>query len=353
MATTIGGLEVKNRVWVGSSELTMTLEGIRACIDGGAGAVVVKSINESQAAQDQLNIGDYVFVDELHRPVWAADPKPTDSLFNRSGLAQTTLDDWIELLDEAQRYAAAHDSAVVGSITVAEPTEAGRIAARLSEVVPAIEINVGAPHGREANGAVRQLTEASAVGETMAAVRRATTKPVFLKLPSTASDLQSLALSGQEQGAEAIVFAGRYNGFIPDIDTYEPVLGSWGAYSGGWALPMSLYSVSKAFRSDHLTVPIIGTNGARSAEDVVRFLISGASAVELVTLLWMKGPAVVTTILEGIDAYLASHGLSDTGELVGCAARNARQYSEIEPLATRKEPWHKHLDKHTHRFIPD
>src|SRR3954468_18308223 len=58
----ICGLAAANPVWVGSSELTMTLDGIVACVDAGAGAVVAKSVNESAAARRQLDIADYAFV---------------------------------------------------------------------------------------------------------------------------------------------------------------------------------------------------------------------------------------------------------------------------------------------------
>lgn len=339
MAETVGGLFVKNRVWVGSSELSMTLEGIRACIDAGAGAVIAKSVNESQAARDQLDIADYVFVDPSHKEVVGRPPTAADSLFNRSGLAQSSLDDWLEMLDQAQSYAAARGSAVIASITVADAAESARITGRLAEVVPAIEVNVGAPHGRESEGSVRQLTEAEAVAHMMATVRAATDKPIFLKLPSTASDVQALALAGQSRGADAVVFAGRYNGFIPDIETQRPLLGSWGAYGGSWALPMSLYAISKGFRSELLTLPIIGTNGARTADDVIRFLLSGASAIEIVTAVWTRGPGVITEILEGVSSYLAAHHVSDVEEMVGRSVHFAREYADIEPSPNRPEPW--------------
>ncbi|WP_329263192.1 hypothetical protein OG417_22605 [Actinoallomurus sp. NBC_01490] len=62
LETTVGGLVTANPVWVGSSELTMTLDGLIACVDAGAGAVVAKSVNESAAARRRLDIADYAFV---------------------------------------------------------------------------------------------------------------------------------------------------------------------------------------------------------------------------------------------------------------------------------------------------
>ncbi|MEU1980887.1 hypothetical protein [Nocardia sp. NPDC019395] len=338
-STTVAGLATKNPVWVGSSELTMTLEGISACVDAGAGAVVAKSINESQAARDQLDIADYAFLTEDFLPVAPPEVPAGAALFNRSGLAQASLDDWVAMLESGQAYAAASGSMVIGSITAADPRAAGELARGLSEVVPAVEVNVGAPHGREAaRDAVRQLTDSEAVGHLVRTVRTGLDVPLLVKLPGMASDIGGLVDAARNAGADAITLTGRFNGFVPSVHTHEPLLGSWGAYSGRWALPMSLYTVSKAFRAYDGTVPLIGTNGARTADDIVRFLLSGASAVEMVTLLWIHGPRIVTETLEELDRYLLEHRTT-VSELCGKSVAAARGYTDLEPTTPRPEPW--------------
>jgi hypothetical protein len=62
--------------------------------------VIAKSINKNPAASKQLNIAEYVFLDAVHRPQIQA--TPANSLFNRSGLAQAPLDDWLSMLETAQ-----------------------------------------------------------------------------------------------------------------------------------------------------------------------------------------------------------------------------------------------------------
>ena len=54
---------------------------------------------------------------------------------------------------------------------------------------------------------------------------------------------------------------------------------------------------------------------------------------------WLQGLRVITTILEGIETYLAKHGNTDTHELVGRLALNSRCGAEIEPLSHRLAPW--------------
>lgn len=340
--TTLGtyllGRHFKNPVWVGASELTMDLEGIRGCVNGGAGAVVAKSINENPAAAKQLDIAEYVFLDEEHRAQHT--PTASSSLFNRSGLAQSSLDEWLTMLDAAQQYAHSADSTIIGSITVSTAEGAADLAEQLAAVVPIVEINVGAPHGKEAaGGAVVQFSSAEQVRHLVEAVRKQTSVPLIVKLPAGVGNVTALAAQAELGGADAVAMIGRFNGFVPDLETDKPIMGSWGAYGGPWGLPMSLYEVSKCFRSDQVTVPLIGTNGARSAEDVLRFILSGANAVELVSLLWIEGPEVIGRITEGLAAALEKRGLSSLDSLVGAAAAKSLEYSQVPAHAVRPEPW--------------
>ncbi|MDQ4055127.1 MAG: dihydroorotate dehydrogenase [Actinomycetota bacterium] len=337
LTTTVGGFVAANPVWVGSSELTMSWRGIVACAEAGAGAVVAKSINETQAARDQLAIADYAWIGPDRRP---GSPAREASLLNRSGLAQATLEEWVAMLNSAEARAQAAGSAVIGSITVASPEGAAQIAGRLWSVVEAVELNVGAPHGREApTGAVRQLTEADAVRQTVDTVRRVSDQPLLVKLPGTASDIGELARAAADAGADAVTMMGRFNGFLPDVDTYQPVLGSWGAIGGPWCLPLSLFAISKAFRDPALDVPLVGTNGARSVDDVIRFLISGASAVEVVDLVWQEGPSVLRALIGGVREHLAERGEASVSSIVGAAAVRSRTYAEIPPADHPPQPW--------------
>lgn len=339
LSVDLGKVRLKNPLIAGSCEFTMTEAGIRACLDAGAGAVVAKSINESPEAARQLNIADYV----LLRPDWRLNPWEhaalDDTLFCRSGLAQTPLDDWLELLARADAYARRHDAYVIGSITVAEAAPAAAIAARMAEAVRCIELNLGAPHGKETRGgAVRQVTEADVAREFTAHVRRAVPCPLIVKLGQT-NDVVGMAAAVVEAGADAVAMIGRFSGFMPDIETMEPVLGSWGAIGGPWALPISLYWVSKSWRALPRSVPIIGTNGARSGEDVVRFLLSGARAVEVASPLLMHGAGALGEMLRQVEAYALRKGLMRIEEIVGVAADRARQYGEIPPRAEPLRPW--------------
>jgi dihydroorotate dehydrogenase len=336
LSVDVGGLRLKNPVVASSCEYTMTEAGIRACIDAGAGAVVAKSINESAAARRQLDIADYVLFDPaLERVEWGA-ATGNETLFNRSGLAQTSLNDWVELLARMQSYAVAAGSAVIGSITLGSVDGAVAIAKRMSGVVPALEVNVGAPHAREA-AAVRQIATADDVRQTVPALRTAFEGTLILKLPAQATDIVGMAAAASTSGADVVSMIGRLNGFVPNLETGAAELGSWGAIGGPWMLPVSLYWVSKSYSA--FEPQIIGSNGARNGHDVARFVLAGARAVEVASVLMISGANALTGIIDELDAYLDGRGIDSVASIIGAATRASREYADIPPLPVQAWPW--------------
>lgn len=341
LSTDLGRISLKNPLICASSEFTMTVEGMRAALKAGAGAVIAKSINESPAAARQLDIADYVLLDSNWQ-IAAWDDQPADvSLFCRSGLAQTPLDQWLEILARMDHEARAQDAYVAGSITVADAAPAARIAAAMEAVgLRWIELNLSAPHGREAaNGAVRQVADSENVYEYVRQLRAATSATLTVKL--TAQTADPLALAGQalRAGADMLVLMGRFPGFVPDIETCRPLLGSAGAIGGRWALPLTLYWISKCYKAMPAGVPLIATNGVRTGEDVIRALLSGARAVEIASAVLVRGPSVFAEMLTGIIAWSERKGLRRLAEIVGGAADAAASYSELAPLERAHYPW--------------
>src|SRR5919204_4724285 len=124
LSVALAGIELKNPVIAGSGEATATADAIRAALDAGAGAVVAKSANESEAARQQLRTAEYVLVDERHetRPLGPA--QRADSLFCRSGLLDTAWDEWVATLTALDGDAKTHDAYVVPSLIVSDVDEA-------------------------------------------------------------------------------------------------------------------------------------------------------------------------------------------------------------------------------------
>ena len=341
LSADLSRIQLKNPIICASSEFTMTLEGIRAALKAGAGAVIAKSINEAPGAARQLDIAEYVLLDSD----WAISPWEQagleGSLFCRSGLAQTPLDQWLAMLARADAEARAQDAYVAGSITVAEAAPAARIAAAMEGAgLRWIELNLSAPHGREAvGGAVRQVSDAEAVHDYVAAVRAATTVPLAVKLTAQTGDPLVLAERAIAAGADMLVFMGRFQGFMPDIETMQPILGSAGAIGGRWALPLTLYWISKCFKAMPATTPLLATNGVRIGDDVIRALLSGARAVEVASAVLSRGAGVIGKMLAELETYCARKGIARLDEIVGRAAQAALGYGAVPPVKRASYPW--------------
>jgi dihydroorotate dehydrogenase (NAD+) catalytic subunit len=334
-------IRLKNPIICASSEFTMTLDGIRAALKAGAGAVIAKSINEAPEAARQLDIAEYVLLDSH----WAVSPWDQAglerSLFCRSGLAKTPLDEWLAMLARADTEARAHDAYVAGSITVADVAPAARIAAAMEAAgLRWIELNLSTPHGREAvGGAVRQISDVESVHDYVATVRASTTVPLTVKLTAQTADPLALAERAIAAGADMLVLMGRFQGFIPDIETMQPILGSAGAIGGRWALPLTLYWISKCFKALPPAIPLVATNGVRIGDDVIRALLSGARAVEVASAVLSNGAGVIGEMLAGLEAYCARKGIARLDEIVGRAAQVALGYGTLPPVKRVSYPW--------------
>jgi dihydroorotate dehydrogenase len=179
-----------------------------------------------------------------------------------------------------------------------------------------LELNVGPPHASEATEGIE-----AGVG-LVRRIRTAVSLPLTVKLGPGDSVGDALAA-----GADAVCVATRAMGFLPDLGTRRPVLGTFAAIGGSWALPLTLYRVAKV----HIARPdasVIATNGARDGLDVARLLLAGASAVALASSVITDGPAALARAVEVLAAYCEQQA-ADVRELIGEAARHVQTYEEV------------------------
>ena len=320
LATRIGSLILPNPVICGSGEPVMTESGIRAALRAGAAGVIAKSVNEQPAAGRQLDKADYLSLDVAGAL----------SLFNRSGLSQRDTTDWFTAIAAIDRDAAADGKFVAASIVYAG-AEGAEAIARMARTagLRVFELNVGAPHASEATpGAITQETDPARLGELVRCVRAATEgMQLWVKLTGLSSNLPALALAAKDGGADAVCMMGRFMALIPDLDTFEPVLGTSAAYGGGWALPIVCRFLALSRRAVGGDFPLLGTNGVRSGTDVVRMALAGASAAELLSLVMHEGFGGLTRVLRELDDFLAARDLGFSG-IVGRTAGSLRGYAE-------------------------
>ena len=330
LQTVIGKVVLKNPVICGSGEHTMDETGIRAAIASGAGAVVAKSINESQAARSQLDKTDYLMLDQQ----WGALPwdfkAPRDAtVFCRSGLIQQEFAPWMRQLIELDREAGRVGSYVIPSLILSGIEQCVAYAQSIEAMgFRALEVNIGAPHGDEAaKGAIVLERDAGRIEAIVRQLRVATSLPLWIKLTGQSEDPSALAAAAQRGGADAVILMGRFMGFMPDLETEAPMLGTSAAIGGGWALPLTARCIALARKRVGRDFPLLATNGARSGLDVARFLLSGAVATELTSLVLMRGYDALRECIAELDAYLDRRGKA-ARDLIGVSADRLQSYAE-------------------------
>ena len=333
LAVTLGRVHLKNPVICGSGEHTITDAGMRAALAAGAGAVVAKSTSESAAAKRQLDGADYLLLDSAWRRLpWRFDPPADAMVLCRSGLLQSDFAPWLERLARLDREAREMDAFIVPSLILADLDAARSMARQIEQAgLRALEFNIGAPHGDEAaRGAIVQERAADRVRGLVAAMRDATALPLWVKLTGQSEDVAGLAAAARDGGADAVIMMGRFMALVPDVETRRPMLGTSAAIGGPWALALTCRWLALSRRRLGPDFPLIGTNGARDGLDVARFLLAGASAVEMTSAVLAGGTRVLADAVATLAAWLERQGVT-VPEIVGEAADHLEGYGEQAP----------------------
>lgn len=330
LVTQVASLTLKNPVICGAGEQTMTTAAIRSALASGAAAVVAKSTNESAAAKEQLDKTDYVLLDaQWNRLPWNFAPPPDAMLFGRSGLVQRDFDEWLDDLQQLDREARKQDAYVIPSLILSDLERCAAFARQIEEAgMRVLELNIGAPHGEEAaKGAIVLERGAERIETIVRRIRQATRLPLWIKLTGQSEDVVGLAQAARRGGADSVVMMGRFMGFLPDLESERPLLGTSAAIGGAWALPLTARWLMLTRKAMGPEFPLIATNGARNGLDVARFLLAGACATELTSAVFTGGYRVLSDAIEELDRYLRRRGHSAT-ELLGMAADHVETYQQ-------------------------
>jgi dihydroorotate dehydrogenase (NAD+) catalytic subunit len=203
--------------------------------------------------------------------------------------------------------------------TVEEFAELARLLEGV-EGVAGIEVNVSCPNVL-AGGAVFGAN-AQTVADVTAAVRRATTLPLIIKLSPNSGDVRPTALAAASSGADAVSLINTITGMGIDICKRRHALANiTGGLSGPAIKPIALrmvFEVASEMRSSFPKVPIIGIGGISNANDALEFLMAGASAIQIGTVNFIN-PRAGSEIVQGIEEFMCKAGVGSITEIVGAA----------------------------------
>ncbi len=179
--------------------------------------------------------------------------------------------------------------------------------------VAAYEVNISCPNVDA--GGMAFGTECAPAAEVTRACRRASSRPLIVKLSPNVTDVAAIAKAVESEGADAVSLINTLLGMSIDASTRRPRLARVvGGLSGPAVKPVALrmvWQVAAAVR-----VPVVGMGGIMSAEDAVEFLLAGATAVAIGTANFVD-PASTTRILSGLEAYCRDNAVERVADLTG------------------------------------
>lgn len=210
---------------------------------------------------------------------------------------------------------ARHDTAVFVNVCGDSVEEYAEVAAVLEDApgVAGLEVNISCPNVKK--GGLAFGNDPAMTHAVVAAVRKATKRPLIPKLSPNVSDIATFARACADAGADGLSCVNTLLGMAIDVESRRPKLAfGTGGLSGPAIRPVAVRMTWQVARA--VKLPIFGIGGISSAADALEFLIAGATAVQIGTANFVD-PGVYDRILAGLSDYLVRHGLGDVREVVG------------------------------------
>jgi dihydroorotate dehydrogenase (NAD+) catalytic subunit len=270
-------------------------EAMKACAEGGAGAIVSKTVSVQPAVVPTPNMAQ-IPGGFLNTELWSELP----------------VEQFIE-----REYPVAQEAGVPLIVSLGYTADdIAQLTPRVRPFADALELSthyIG--------------DDPSPMVDAIRAAKDGVEVPVFVKL-SPFRDMRTAAEAAAEAGADGIV---AINSFGPclgiDIDTGRMLMGSkegYGWLSGPALKPLALRCVFDVARA--VDLPIVGVGGITKGTDVIEFFMAGSSAVGVCTAAILKGPQVFGKIARGADTWLDEHGYASVSDVKGLAVRRWEEH---------------------------
>ncbi len=296
----IVGLQLKNPTVLASGILGYSTASLQSIVEGGAGALVTKSIGLTP------RVGY---------------PNPTVvqtkcGLINALGLPNPGIDEYV---NEIRRAKTVLTVPLIVSVYGFSAEEYAKTAQKAAEAgADAVELNVSCPHVKETGSEIGQNSKTLAT--VVNSVKAKVTKPVIVKLSPNVADIVELAEAAVEAGADALTAINTVRAMAIDVETAQPILSNKrGGLSGPSLKPIALRCVYDIY--EKVKTPIIGCGGIIDWRDAAEFLLAGASAIQVGTAIALEDPAVFKTINDGVSVYLKKKKFGSVKEIVGLSHR--------------------------------
>jgi len=236
----------------------------------------------------------------------------SSGMLNAIGLQNPGVD---KIIAKEVPFLAPYDTSLIANISGSTVEEYEQVARSFNQTndVHALELNISCPNVKE--GGVQFGTDPNMAAHVTERVKKASHLPVYVKLSPNVTDIVAIAKAVESAGADGLSIINTLTGMQIDLQTKRPLLANkHGGLSGPAIKPVAIRMIYEV--KQHVAIPIIGMGGVSDAEDVLEFLLAGASAVAVGTANF-GNPFVCQEIIDALPAVLKKYGFSSVQEAIG------------------------------------
>jgi dihydroorotate dehydrogenase (NAD+) catalytic subunit len=298
LSTSIGPIQIERPTMLASGILGISLDVFNRIYKAGAGAVVTKSLSKEP---------------------WEGYPNPTifsvkgGGWLNAIGLSNPGASYFAKMISQNKEI-----PIIVSLVGSVEDDFTFMIKQFESCKILAFELNLSCPHVEKVGLEVGDDPEL--VKKIIKKIKSVTKTPIIAKVGLGTTNYLDTVLAAQEAGADAITAINTLRAMAIDVETERPILSNKiGGLSGPPIKPVAVRCVYEI--SSKYDIQIIGCGGISSWEDAVEFILAGASAVQLGSVVGDNWLSVFDDINNGIMKYMEKKGFSKIEEMIGRAKR--------------------------------
>lgn len=291
----IAGIRLRNPLLLASGFLGISQEIFSRLYNDGLGAIVSKSISvsplEGYKGPTVVSLGEKGYLNAIGLSNPGADAFANEIINNQTPL--------------------------IVSIVGSSVSEFPKLISKFDKLnILGYEINLSCPHVAKMGMEVGDDPEL--VIKIIKTIKSKTKKPIIIKVGIGNTDVLKLATIIQESGADAITAINTIRAMAINVETGMPILSNKiGGLSGIPLKPIGVrcvYEISKK-----VTIPVIGCGGIFTWEDALEYILAGATAIELGSVIGYEGLKAFNQIKLGIIRYLEKKGYKNIKEIVGLA----------------------------------
>lgn len=305
------GLKLKNPVIVSAGPWTRGHKGIRAALNSGAAAVVTETI----VAEPYPDLS----------PRYAYDGRGLQNIRMYSAL---DMEEWIDEFKQIKKEGrSAGDGLIIANITAGTPSELAYLARKFEKAgVDALELGLACPMGEGTEIVAANPNKTYAFTKEVVAN---VSIPVMVKLTQSMNNLPEVVAAVEKAGASGITAINTMRCILGiNVDTGDPILPTYGGYSGSPIRPLGLATVAGIAQSTEL--PIFGIGGVENYRNVLEYIMLGASAAEVGTAILVNGYGIIPEMLSNLERWMKKHHYNSMEEVRGTSLDKLYSFEELK-----------------------